>query len=94
VFIVVVIDRTEFEGVAAENLGDVAVDGVIDVVIAVGTECVDEEPPALVNVPPVNVRLGTRPTTLANGSVLPIADWIWGDCEKFTAPMTSLRIAP
>src|SRR6266478_4028574 len=40
-FIVVVIDGTEFEGVAAENLGDVAVDGVIDVEIAVGTECVD-----------------------------------------------------
>jgi len=32
-------------------------------------------------------QLGTRPTTWANGSVDAIADWIWGDCEKFTAPM-------
>src|SRR5437773_4012913 len=39
--VVVVVDGTEFEGVATENLGDVAVDGVIDVVIAVGTERVD-----------------------------------------------------
>src|SRR2546430_5833617 len=41
VFVVVVVGGTEFQRVAPDNLGDIAVDGVIDVVVAVGTEGID-----------------------------------------------------
>ena len=39
--VVVVVDGTEFQRVAADHLSDIAVDGVIDVVVAVGTEGID-----------------------------------------------------
>ena len=88
-FIVVIVDGTELEGVRSQNFGGISIRRVVGVVVVTGAKGRDIRGKTR---RPYDA--GNATEEILEGQRVADSRLTSGDCEKFSAPITWLRIAP